>query len=283
MTSLKNLPPPGSEDADDEARLVAQARGGSREAFDRLVRDHVPALRAFALRMVMQPQDAEDLAQDTLLQAHERLASFRGDARFRTWLFAILTRRCIDHLRTRRRWPTAAQTRASNEHKDSPELMADLRDAAAGDPGFTYEYREHVAYCFACIGRSLEPEDAAALLLRDVFDLTNQEAAQACGMNLASLRHRLASARAQMTATFDGLCALVGKGGACWQCAELRDALPEHRRGAPVAPVSDGAAPPEQRLARRLAIVRDAALGTGREPTRALHEYIIRYMARAFD
>jgi RNA polymerase sigma-70 factor (ECF subfamily) len=267
---------------EDEARLIEEARGGAREAFDRLVSPHVGALRAFALRMVMQPQDAEDLAQDALIAAYQKLGDFRGDASFRTWLFAIAARKCIDRLRARRRWPVAAQELASSEHLGSQARMDDLVHAASA-PGFTYEYREHVAYCFACIGRSLEPEDAAALLLREVFELSNAEAARALDVTTSVLRHKVARARGHMTETFDGLCALVGKRGACWQCAALRDELPADRRGEPVQPICDAGAAPERKLDARLAIVRASRLGTGAEATRSLHDYLVRYMARSFD
>ena len=99
---------------DEERELIEQARRGARDAFDRLVGAHVPAVRSFALRMVMQPQDAEDLAQDALLQAYQKLDGFSGDSSFRTWLFTIVTRKCIDHLRTRKRWPKSKSVLRSN-------------------------------------------------------------------------------------------------------------------------------------------------------------------------
>jgi RNA polymerase sigma-70 factor, ECF subfamily len=264
-----------------DSELIERARGGEAGAFDRLVSPHVPALRSFALRMVMQPQDAEDLAQDALLQAYQKLASFRSDSSFRTWLFAIVAHKCIDHLRARKRWPVLAQIEAASEHVRSPALLDHLTRAAS-EPGFRYEYREHVAYCFSCIGRSLDPQDAAALLLREVFELSNAEAARALDLTVAVLRHKVAAARHHMTTTFAGLCALVGKRGACWQCSTLRDVLPADRRGDPVRPLAEVADPATQ-LDERLAIVRAARLGTGGEATRPLHDYIMGYMARSFD
>lgn len=127
-----------------------------------------------------------------LLQAHEKLATFRSESTFRTWPFSIATRRSLDHLRARKRWPASAQTHGATEHVRSPEKMAALREAAS-DPGFEYDYREHVAYCFSCIGRSLDPEEAAALLLRDVFELSNEEAAAA--MSCRSPRSVIGSRR----------------------------------------------------------------------------------------
>jgi RNA polymerase sigma-70 factor, ECF subfamily len=265
-----------------EHDLVAAARAGARSAFDRLAADHLPALRSFVLRMVMQPQDAEDLAQDALLQAYEKLAGFRGDSSFRTWLFTIATRKCIDHLRTRRRWPVLAQTQVAGEHVASAERMAELVRAASSTD-LAYDYREHIAYCFSCIGRTLEPEDAAALLLRDVFELSNAEAARAVGVSTSVLRHRLSHARRHMVAVFDGLCALVSKQGACWQCSELRDALPADRRGAAVEPIAASDSDGTVAYRKRLPIVRAARLGADGQGANPLHDYIIRYMSGSFD
>lgn len=266
----------------NQDELTALAAGGDRQAFDRLVAPHLSAIKSLALRMVMQPDDAADLVQDALLQAFQSLGAFRGDSTFRTWLFTITTRKCIDHLRARKRWPVSAQTQAAGEHVASPELMAKLAEVASS-PGFTYEQREHVAYCFACIAKTLPPEDAAALWLRDIYELTHQEAAQAVGVTTSVLRHRLARSRQTMSETFEGLCALVSKQGMCWQCSELRDALPEAGRGAPIEPIAAHESSPDEKLDRRLKMVRSAELGTGQERTRPLHDYIIRYMSRAFD
>ena len=261
-----------------EAELVASAKRGSTDAFGTLVEPLLPAMRSFALRLVMHPQDADDLVQDTLLQAQRKLRGFRGDATFRTWVFSILSRKCIDLLRARKRWPVSGQTLGADLHVQSPALMARIEQAAAA-PTFRYDYREHIAYCFSCVGRALEPEEAAAVLLREVFEMTNAEAAEVLGLSVPTFRHRLAHARQFMKETFEGTCALVGKQGVCWQCDGLRQVLPEDRRGAPVQPIGGPDDDRDGVYRRRLAIVREAKFGTGNELTKSLHDYLVGYMA----
>ena len=129
--------------------------------------------------------------------------------------------------------------------------------ARSARPEFRYEVSEHVAYCFSCIGRALEPEEAAAVLLVEVFELAAGEAAKALDLSESTFRHRLASGRRAMTAGFDDLCALVNKRGACHQCATLRDASPADRRGVEpprLGDVADDAGrrrPPPHAQARR--------------------------------
>ena len=264
-----------------EQELLSKALDGTAGAFDRLVASHVVALEALIRRLVLHPQDAEDLAQETLLTAHKKLNTFRGEASFRTWLLSIGTRKALDHLRARKRWPPDAQSTAASAHYHTPALLQDMGRAVEPED-FVYDYREHVAYCFSCIGRSLDPEEAAAILLREVFEFTNAEAAHALGLSHSAFRHRLAHAREFMTETFEGTCALIGKQGACWQCQGLRDNLPEDKRGVPVAAISEDSYR-DVRFRRRLEVVRDARFGEPTATSRSLHDYITRYMARRYD
>lgn len=254
-------PAPASPD------LVAAAQAGHEGAFDALVRPLLPRLRSFALRMVAHPEDAQELVQDALLKAHQRLGSFRGDARFTTWVFSILTRCCLDHLRQRRRWRWDAQAHT----RDDPEAPHTEVRAALAEPGSQFDAREHIAFCFSCVTRSLSPEEAAALLLREVFGYGNREAADICGVSESVLRHRLSAARQAMRDAFENLCGLVNKSGVCHQCAGLRDNAPPDQRGEPIPTLpSDG----DQRWRVRLNIVRDADLVNG--TSHKLHELMFR-------
>ncbi len=90
----------------DEAALIRAAVGGDSEAFAELIKIHREELDSFILRMIGDPIDAADLSQETLIQAYQELRSFRGQSEFTTRLFVIASRKCIDHLHRRKRWPT---------------------------------------------------------------------------------------------------------------------------------------------------------------------------------
>jgi RNA polymerase sigma-70 factor (ECF subfamily) len=253
-----------------EVQRLASARAGEDGAFDALVRPLLPRLEAFALRMVSHPDDAAELVQDALLKAHLGLAGFRGGSSFSTWLFSILTRCCLDHLRKRRRWPWDAQAQArSDPNGPHAEVRGLLRE-----PDAQFDAREHIAFCFSCVARSLPPEEAAAIFLREVFGHTNREAAKICGISESVLRHRLSAGRRAMQDAFDDLCGLVKKSGVCHQCEGLRDTAPPDQRG-PTIPDLRGEA--ESSLRLRLAIVRDTPAPD--QHLDALH----RLMARAIE
>ncbi len=72
-------------------------------AFDRLAAQLRPGLRSFIYRMVTQPEDADDLVQETLLRAWRGLSGFDGRASLRTWLYRIATNVCLDAIADRKR------------------------------------------------------------------------------------------------------------------------------------------------------------------------------------
>jgi len=97
---------------------------------------------------------------------------------------------------------------------------------AFSQPDFAFEVREHIAYCFACVGRSLPADEQAALVLSDVVEMSARDAARVLGTSESVYRHRLSAARQLMTEKYEGLCALVSKTGICHQCKGLRQIAP---------------------------------------------------------
>lgn len=83
---------PTSQRTDGERHWLARFHEGDPAAFQPLVRPHLQALLALARRHCRDPHWAEDLVQETLVRAFQNLASFRGEAALRTWLFRILVR-----------------------------------------------------------------------------------------------------------------------------------------------------------------------------------------------
>lgn len=242
--------------------LLAAAVAGDRSAFDELAGPVLGPLRSFILRMVAHVDDAEELTQDVLVKAHQGLGAFRADASFKTWLFSIATRTVIDHLRKKKRWSVEAQNKAAAAMYDDPEVVAQF-GAATAEPDFVFSVREHIAFCFSCLGRSLEPVQSAVLQLREVYGFQNREAAKMLEMSESVFRHHLASARAAMQEAYEGLCALVNKTGVCYQCSGLRDLAAPEKRGEALVAIGTVDQSREERFNERLRIVRDADLADG--------------------
>ena len=182
-------------------RRISSARASevdmdeSRSQFEVLLEPHREVLRGYVYRLVGHPADAEDLIQEITVKAFERLESLRSSGAFRSWLFRIATSTCLDHLRKQARWRPYSQSYAEQECAESPELRAEV-NATLTDPDFEYDAREHMAFCFTCVGRSLEPPQQAAIVLREILGFSNQEAADTLGVSESVLRHHLSAGRA---------------------------------------------------------------------------------------
>jgi RNA polymerase sigma-70 factor (ECF subfamily) len=166
----------------DATRLLARLRAGDARAFEELVRTHQHRVFGTALRMLGSRAEAEEIAQETFLRAHAALASFRGDAKLSTWLYAIASRLCLNRL--------ASGERRIAAHGDS--VLAHL--AGGADPGLEVERSELEAALHRAIAEL--PEDRRiVVVLRDLEGLSYEEIAEALGLELGTVRSRLHRAR----------------------------------------------------------------------------------------
>jgi RNA polymerase sigma-70 factor (ECF subfamily) len=229
--------------------LVLRAQAGDPAAFDELVEPVKSQVRNVVRKMIGHPEDSEDVVQDTLLKAWNGLGGFEERSSFATWLTSIAARTAVDFLRKQKRWRPEAQVAYANLCAQSEEMSGEVMGQFSA-PDFAYEVREHISYCFTCVGRSLPPDELAVLVLRDVIDMSAREASTALGISDSVLRHRLAAARNSMQDRFEGLCSLVSKQGICYQCKGLQMIAPEDRKGGPIPDLDD--------FVDRCAVVRDS-------------------------
>ncbi|MGP3957683.1 sigma-70 family RNA polymerase sigma factor [Nonomuraea sp. 3N208] len=193
------------------AELLQRAQAGDRDAFAALVEPHHGELQVHCYRMLGSLQDAEDALQDGLLSAWVGLGGFEGRSSIRTWLYRIVTNRCLNLLRTSTRRPVAAAPLSVPPPEPSrlgealwlqpyPDLLLDgLPDQAPG-PEARYESREAISLAFVTAVQLLPPNQRAALLLRDVLGYRASEAAELLGLTEDAVASALKRARATMDA-----------------------------------------------------------------------------------
>src|SRR5690242_4815171 len=87
----------------DDAQLVVASQGGNQDAFAQLVQRHQRRVFNLVFRMLQQYEEANEVTQETFLAAWQGLPSFRGDARFSTWLYRIAYNCCLKQLEQRKR------------------------------------------------------------------------------------------------------------------------------------------------------------------------------------
>jgi RNA polymerase sigma-70 factor (ECF subfamily) len=180
-----------------------------------------PQLRSYLLRMTASAEDADDLVQDTYLKALARLDSFRGESSLKTWVFAIGSSLAKDLLRAQKRWPETVTDICRSAALANREFLGEMMQIRQHSPQGAFEIREHIAFCFACISKSLPLEQHIALLLKEVYEFKVREIAEIMAETEAMVKYYLHTARSRMIQIFDGRCALINKEGVCHQCTEL--------------------------------------------------------------
>src|ERR1700692_764744 len=108
-------------DSADNA-LVMRARARDREALEELVRRHQGYIYNIAVRMLYNPQDAEDATQEILLKALTRLSSFEGHSSFRTWLYRIVVNHVLNMKRGRAEQAVTGFSAYGQAIEDTPDL-----------------------------------------------------------------------------------------------------------------------------------------------------------------
>ena len=164
----------------DDAILVEAAQGGDVEAFEALVRRHRTAAYRVALRMLGSPADAQDVTQEAFTRAWRALGSFRRDSAVSTWLYRIVTRRCLDVI--------AARTPAAED------LAALELRAPGAEPAESVEQGERLRAVTVAISR-LPGDQRAALVLREFEGLSYQQVAAVLGITLPAVKGRIHRAR----------------------------------------------------------------------------------------
>jgi RNA polymerase sigma-70 factor (ECF subfamily) len=169
-----------------EQECIARARAGDEAAFTPLVETYQTAVYNLCYRMLGDPPEAEDAAQEAFLRAFSQLRRYDPTRSFKTWLFSIASHHCIDRLRKRR------VTWLSIDEDDLPP-HPNLREPAAG-PEETVSRREQAKVIQSHLSK-LSPEDRGVIVMRYWYDLSYEEIAEATRTTVSAVKSRLHRAR----------------------------------------------------------------------------------------
>ena len=178
------------------AALIDRARTGDARAFEALVETYQDRIYTYAARMLNDPVEAEDIAQETFLRAYMSLARFRGTASFQTWLYRIAGNLVIDAVRRRRRrddFTFSIDEPIETGHGSFEREFADERrgpEELADSAVVTAEVGQAVAQ----LSDTLRP----VLVMYDLQGLSYQEIAVILGVPLGTVKSRLYNARIQL-------------------------------------------------------------------------------------
>lgn len=162
------------------ASLVQRARNGDREAFEQILTTHHRPVLRIALRMMGNPEDAQDAAQEAFLRLYRSLDRLRDNCELTPWLYRITTNVCLDMLRTRRLQVPVEDYLGEAATAESQVLAMERSQA---------------------VERALEqlpPKERAALVLREVEGLSTAEVAKTLGSSEATVRAQIYQARLKL-------------------------------------------------------------------------------------
>lgn len=177
----------------EQKALIGRIVAGESELFETLVREHQGRVYGLALRMVSEPMDAEDCAQEAFLKAFRSLSGFRFESSFASWLYRLTSNVCLDFLRARRR---RAETSLTSPDDDGDDLALPIPDPADGPEALAErsELREQVRAALA----QLPDDSRQVLLLRELGGLSYDEIADETGLELGTVKSRIFRARRRL-------------------------------------------------------------------------------------
>lgn len=196
-------------------------------AFSRLVARYRPELHLHCYRLLGSYEESGELVTEALLRAWRERDTFAGHATFRTWLYRVVTRACLDFLAGRPRAAVAGESRGGPVPATAlpwlqpcPDTLPEQVAAQRTGTDEAVVAKENIALAFVVALQLLPPRQRAVLVLRDVLGWPAREAAEVLGVSVAAVNSALQRAR-----------------------PAVRDRLPDRRTGRPPAAKPSGAQP----------------------------------------
>jgi RNA polymerase sigma-70 factor (ECF subfamily) len=170
-------------DTDEESQRVLQSQKGDPAAFEWLIRRHQRMVHSLTYRMTGSLEDAEDLAQEAFIRAYAQIGSYRGTAKFSTWLYRIAVNVCLSW-----RQREARRSELTRNWAKASELESPHQDATTDVNGTRVQSAL----------MKLPAKQRAAIILTTYDGLNHAEAAQALGCSETTVSWRVFAARRKL-------------------------------------------------------------------------------------
>jgi RNA polymerase sigma-70 factor (ECF subfamily) len=175
---------PLNADTDPDVQLMLAVQRGDQSAFEQLFKKHVKGVIGFAMQFVGRRARAEELSQDVFLQIFRTRARYVPRARFRTWLYRMVSNACLSELRRADHRTRARPTIGTNDRQTDPELVHEPTSRSSEDDLLDREALGRVRGML----RDLPPQQRAALLLARVEGLSYEEVATALSCSVSAVK-----------------------------------------------------------------------------------------------
>jgi len=187
----------------DDGMLVREVQLGNAAAFEELVCHHDQAILRLALRIGGSERDAQDIYQEALTKAYKKLATFRFECSFSTWLYRIATNVCLDYLRNNRKRKENSPI-AVNAQGEEHDLLDQIPDPHAANPEqhlLNQELADHIADAL----RALAPRERMVFELKHYHGVRLRTAAAILSITEQAAKNVLFRARQKLRSRLAGV------------------------------------------------------------------------------
>jgi RNA polymerase sigma factor (sigma-70 family) len=199
---------------DGERELASRARTGDRHALEELIARHQPWVYNIALRMLYTEENAEDATQDILMRMIRGIRTFRGESKFRTWLYRLATNHILNF---KKKWAAASPAYTFEWFAGDLEAtgLADIPDPRTVPVPVEVLIEEAKMSCMAAMLLCLDGRQRLVYTLGEIFGVSDAVGAEVAGVTPANFRQILTRARRDLCSFLEGKCGLVNESNPC--------------------------------------------------------------------
>ncbi len=198
-------------DTKEDLQLIAEAKNGSREALESLIKRHQDYIYNVAHKLVMNEEDAADITQEALIKIVINLAKFNHQSSFRTWAYRIVVNHFLNVKKKRTEKAVVSFENFGMNLDQTPdnELTPEEMVAQADD------VKEARMGCMSAMLICLDRDQRILYVLGEIFQIDHNAGAEIFGISKENFRKRLSRARQDLHAFMDNKCGLINKDNPC--------------------------------------------------------------------
>lgn len=197
----------------EDAQLVCQANDGDRVALEKLILRHQAWIYNIAVRMVFDPQDAEEVTQEVLIKVVTRLSTFRGDSQFRTWLYRIAVNHILSMKRSGGETASLTFSLYADAINGTPDL--DLPDSKSVPVEVPLLVEEAKLACTTGMLLCLDRRQRLIFTLGEIIGVSDTVGSEVMEMTTTNFRQCLSRARRDLYQFMNQQCGLVNANNPC--------------------------------------------------------------------
>ena len=174
----------------DDTALIASSKAGDKKAFGKLVKKYEQLVYSFSFKICRDPEKAQEVLQETFINAYRGLKSFSGNSKFSTWLYRIVTNNCLMMHRKKSHEPVVS-LEETDLLKDNGEVQVAHWGETPHDAILNKELKEILDRAI----QKLPLEYRIVFVMRDVEGLSTEEVGKSLNLSVPAVKSRLHRAR----------------------------------------------------------------------------------------